>query len=412
MRLGTSIDTKLILSKVMLSVVFLSVVTPNAAAQQEEFTASDKAVRLAQRSIIVDGHIDAPYRLVENWADITKATEDGDFDYPRAKAGGLNAPFMSIYVPAELDGTDKSTQKAHEMIDRVEALLGRAPGKFAIARSPRDVEQHFARGIMSLPLGMENGAPIHGNLNNLQVFYDRGIRYITLTHAKSNNISDSSYDDNRQWGGLSAFGEQVVVEMNRLGIMVDISHVSDDAFYEAIEVAKAPMIASHSSLRNFTPEFERNMSDDMVKKLAENGGIIMINFGSTFVDAEARAWSDKRSEERKKVEEKFGKDSKQAKSFNKKYREQNPLPYADLSDVIEHIDYAVKLVGIDHVGLGSDYDGVGDSLPVGLKDVSTYPNLIQGLIDKEYSDQDIKKILGGNLLRVWREVEKIAAETD
>lgn len=377
---------------------------------EKGFTASESARELAKNSIIVDGHIDVPYRIYDEWEDVGSATDGGDFDYPRAIAGGLNAPFMSIYVSAALDGTDASTLRAHHLIDHVEALVGRWPDKFAIAKSPADIQKHFEQGLISLPLGMENGAPLQGSLEKLSEFYDRGIRYITLTHSKSNIISDSSYDENRQWGGLSEFGKQVVVEMNRLGIMIDISHVSDDAFYDAIETTKAPMIASHSSLRTFTPGFERNMDDAMVRALAKNGGIIMINFGSTFVDKTAREWSDKRSAAIKEMELKHGKDSDKVMQFKNAYRDQNPFPYANLDHVISHIDYAVKLVGIDHVGLGSDYDGVGDSLPIGLKDASTYPALIQGLMEKNYSKSDIKKILGENLLRVWRQVEAIATE--
>ena len=274
--------------------------------------------------------------------------------------------------------------------------------------SADDIEAQFEKGLISLPMGMENGSPIQGDLKNLDVFYKRGIRYITLTHAKSNNISDSSYDENKQWDGLSPFGEKVVSEMNRLGIMVDISHVSDAAFYDAVKISKAPMIASHSSLRSFTPKFERNMDDAMVKALAKNGGVIMINFGSTFLSAQARAWSDQQKRERAMLVEKHGEDSDVVKGFSEAFRAKNPLPYADVANVVDHIDHAVKLVGIDHIGLGSDYDGVGDSLPTGLKDVAAYPNLIQGLLDRNYSDSDIKKILGGNTLRVWREVEAAA----
>lgn len=370
---------------------------------------SQKAFELAKKSIIVDGHIDVPHRVFAKWVDVSAATLNGNFDYPRAAAGGLNAPFMSIYVPASLDGTDASTQRAHQLIDQVEALVGRSADKFAIAKSPDDVEQHFDEGLISLPMGMENGAPLQGKLENLDVFYERGIRYITLTHSKSNNISDSSYDETRQWDGLSPFGEKVVAKMNKLGIMVDISHVSDAAFYDTIKISRAPVIASHSSLRAFTPGFERNMDDEMIKALAENGGIIMINFGSTFVKAQARKWSDTRSTEKKKVEAKYGQDSEQVAQFDDAYREKTPLPYANRNDVIEHIDYAVKLIGVDHVGLGSDYDGVGDSLPHGLKDVASYPNLVQGMLDKGYSESDIQKILGANFLRVWREVEKVAS---
>jgi membrane dipeptidase len=377
-------------------------------SQVSAITVSDKANKLAQENIIIDSHIDVPYRLEEKWVDVTKATEDGDFDYPRAKQGGLNAPFMSIYIPASLDNSTNSTKLADKLIDYVEAIVGRAPDKFAIASSTADVEQQFAKGLISLPLGMENGSPIQGDLANLKHFYERGIRYITLAHSQANHISDSSYDLRRKWKGLSPFGKELVQEMNKVGVLIDISHVSDAAFYQTIELSKTPVIASHSSLRAFTPGFERNMDDEMIKALGKNGGVIQINFGSTFVTKRANAWSKKRSAEQKKVEEKFGKDSDQYKGFRAKFTEQNPLPYATLDSVLDHIDHVVTLIGIDHVGIGSDYDGVGDSLPTDLKDVSTYPNLIQGLLNRGYSDKNIVKILSGNFMRVWKTNEEYA----
>ncbi|MGO4890826.1 dipeptidase [Flavobacterium sp. W21_SRS_FM6] len=381
----------------------------SSAIADTAYVASEKAKKLAYDNILIDTHIDVPYRLNKHWEDVTQATEKGDFDYPRAKQGGLNAPFMSIYVPASLDSSPESTALADKLIDYVEAIVGRAPEKFAIAKSTADVEQQFKQGLISLPMGMENGSPIQGSLDNLKHFYDRGIRYITLAHSQSNHISDSSYDIRRQWKGLSPFGKELVVEMNKMGILVDISHVSDDAFYQAVEISKVPLIASHSSLRAFTPGFERNMDDDMIKALGKNGGVIQINFGSTFVSKMARTWSDAFSKKRKEVEEQEGADSATSQTFAKTYAEKNPLPFATLETVLDHIDHVVKLIGIDHVGIGSDYDGVGDTLPVGLKDVSTYPNLVQGLLDRGYSDADIVKILSGNLLRVWRETEEYAA---
>lgn len=367
--------------------------------------ASQKAKDIAHKYIVVDGHIDVPYRLNQKWEDVTKATDGGDFDYPRAKIGGLNAPFMSIYVPASLDKSSESTKLAHKLIDFVEAIVGRAPGKFAIATSPQQVEQQFEQGLISLPMGMENGSPIQGDLANLRIFHQRGVRYITLAHSQSNHISDSSYDVRRKWKGLSPFGKEVVREMNSLGMMLDISHVSDAAFYQVIELSKAPVIASHSSLRTFTPGFERNMDDEMLKALGKNGGVVMINFGSTFVDQVARSWRTKMSKLRDPIAQEFGDTSEQYKNFEKNYRANTPFPFAGVDTVLDHIDHVVKLIGIEHVGIGSDYDGVGDSLPEGLKDVSTYPNLVQGLLDRGYTEQDIAKILGGNLLRVWREVE-------
>ncbi|MGY0576882.1 MAG: dipeptidase [Paraglaciecola chathamensis] len=372
--------------------------------------ASEEATQLTQDTILIDSHIDVPYRVNEKWVDVTKATEDGDFDYPRAKAGGLNAPFMSIYVPASLDDSDESTALAHKLIDYVEAIVGRAPDKFAIAKNVADVKSQFEQGLISLPMGMENGSPIQGNLDNLKTFHERGIRYITLAHSQSNHIADSSYDIRRKWKGLSPFGKTLVEEMNNIGVMVDISHVSDKAFYQAIEVSKVPVIASHSSLRKFTPGFERNMDDDMIKALGENGGVIQINFGSTFVSKISQNWRNQMTAKRKALVEKEGKDSPLVAAFDEQYIAKNPFPFANVDTVLDHIDHVVELIGIDHVGIGSDYDGVGDSLPEGLKDVSTYPNLVQGLMDRDYSEADIKKILSGNFLRVWQAVEDYAAK--
>lgn len=382
---------------------------PVFATEQKKYTASEQAIAIAKETIIVDGHIDVPYRVKEKWVDVTKATEGGDFDYPRAVKGGLNAPFMSVYVPASLDNSPESTQLAHELIDSVEAIVARAPDKFAIAKSPSEVKAQFEKGLISLPMGMENGSPLQGDLANLEAFYKRGIRYITLAHSQANHISDSSYDLRRKWKGLSPFGKTLVTEMNNIGIMLDISHVSDDAFYQVIELTKVPVIASHSSLRRFTPGFERNMNDEMIKKLGENGGVVMINFGSSFVSKEAGQWRTGLTNAKKALIEKEGEDSPKLANFEEEYRKTVPYPYSTLDEVLDHIDHVVELVGIEHVGIGSDYDGVGDSLPIGLKDVASFPNLVQGLLDRDYTRADIEKILSGNVLRVWQQVETYAA---
>ena len=366
------------------------------------------ARRIAQSSIIADTHIDVPYRLEKKYADVSAATEDGDFDYPRAVTGGLNVAFMSIYTPAELEAEGRSREVAESLIDKVEELVARSPDKFAIARSVADVREQFKAGLISLPLGMENGSPIEGELRNIEYFYDRGIRYITLTHSLSNHISDSSYDDHRQWNGLSEFGFDVVREMNRLGMMIDVSHVSDPAFWQIIATSKAPVIASHSSARHFTPGFERNMNDEMIVALAKRGGVIQINFGSSFISQATRDYSDARAAARKQYLAQ-NPDLLEAdiySSFAESYAEEHgPLPFATLNDVLDHFDHVVSMVGVDHVGIGSDYDGVGDSLPTGLKDVASYPNLVQGLLERGYSEAEIVKILGENLLRVWQDVE-------
>ncbi|NQV86590.1 MAG: membrane dipeptidase, partial [Woeseiaceae bacterium] len=373
-----------------------------------------EAKRIAKTSIIVDTHIDVPYRLEFTPADISIATDTGDFDYPRAQNGGLNAPFMSIYTPASLEAEGRSKVIANGLIDIVEEIVDRSPDKFAIALSPSDVRKQFAAGLISFPLGMENGSPIEGDLANLRYFFDRGIRYVTLSHGLSNHISDSSYDEHRQWNGLSEFGVEVVEEMNRLGIMVDVSHISDDAFWQVIELSRAPVIASHSSARHFTPGFERNMADDMIKALAEKGGVIQINFGSSFITADAQAYSKAQGVAREAYAAEHPEISKLDiyRQFSAIYAaEHGKIPYATTEDVLNHIDHVVALTSIDHVGIGSDFDGVGDSLPIGLKDVSAYPNLIKGLLDRGYSVEDIQKILGENLLRVWQAVEDYAATT-
>ena len=308
----------------------------------------------------------------------------------------------------ENKGTSKTTAK--NLISLVEDLVKKNPDKFALAYSVADVTKQFNTGVISFPMGMENGSPIEGKIENLKYFYDKGIRYITLAHSKSNHISDSSYDENKRWNGLSPFGKKVVEEMNRLGIMVDISHVSDSAFYQVLEISKAPAIASHSSCRYFTPGWERNMSDEMIKKLAEKGGVIQINFGSSFLKKDIREKSSAVYSYISNYVSRNKLTPKEEKEFRTKYYAEHNPGYASVKDVVAHIDHVVKLVGIDYVGLGSDFDGVGDSLPEGLKDVSQYPNLIYELLKAGYSEKDIEKICSGNILRVWSEVEKIAEE--
>jgi membrane dipeptidase len=342
------------------------------------------ANELAHKYIITDGHVDLPYRLqvrnfrlTKEYLGIPIQTDDGDFDYERAKQGGLDAPFMSIYIPAsyQVDGGAKNF--ADSLIDMVQGIAEAHPDKFAIAKSPKDVKAQFKQGLLSLPMGMENGAPIEESLSNVRYFKDRGISYITLTHSKDNQICDSSYDTTRTWNGLSPFGRQVVAEMNKVGIMVDISHVSDSTFYQVMEISKAPCIASHSSVRHFTPGFERNMNDDMLRVLGENDGVIQINFGSTFLDGEIQKQRDALRD--KLMAELAAKNlnyrDEAAKAVIAAFQKANPSVYSDVQMVANHIDRVVKIAGIDHVGLGSDYDGVGDSLPTGLKDVSQYPNL-------------------------------------
>jgi membrane dipeptidase len=371
-----------------------------------------RAQDLAHEIIILDGHIDTPYRLNNESEDVSARTESGDFDYVRCVEGGLDAPFMSIFTPARLEKEGRSKSVSDSLIDLVEGFANDHPDKFVVTVSPDEAKANFGAGRVSLCLGMENGSPIEGDLANVKHFFDRGVRYITLAHSKDNHICDSSYDTTGTWQGLSDFGRELVREMNRVGIMVDISHVSDNAFWQIMDITDAPVIASHSSCRHFVPEFERNISDDMIRRVAENGGVVQINFGSTFISKRANVFYDDYAEQRNRYLEEngFERHGDEESEFKAKYFEENPFPFADVQDVADHVDHVAKLVGVDHVGFGSDFDGVGDSLPIGLKDVSQYPNLIHELLARGYSDADIEKIASGNVFRVWREVERVASQ--
>ncbi len=344
--------------------------------KRERDKINDLAQELAQEMVIIDTHLDTPIQLYMqqdkngSYEDITKKSSL-HFDFDRAVSGGLNVPFFVIFTPPSAEEKGTAFEMAKDLIEILEDIMNKNPGKFRLVKSPEEITNE--KNIMQVVYGMENGAPIESKLSNIKLFSDMGINYITLAHSKSNHISDSSYDENKNWGGLSPFGRKVVAEMNKQGVMIDISHVSDAAFYEVLKLTKTPVIASHSSLRHFVPGFERNVSDDMLRELAKNGGVIQICFGSEFI------------------------------AEKKKY----PNLVVTVKDVADHIDRVKKLVGIDHVGIGSDYDG-WRNFPVGLEDTSTYPNLIRELLSRNYTKEEIEKVFGRNLLRVWREVKKFS----
>ena len=394
-----------------LFVIFLFLILQSCSESKISLNADE----IAQDSLILDSHIDVPYRL---WSQHLEGLEiddisgptNGDFDFIRARKGGLNVPFFSIYLPASTEEDGTSHKMANDLIDMVEDIVTLYPEKFLLIKSVDDLSSLTNKNIVGIALGMENGAPIQGDLSRVEYYYDRGIRYITLTHSKTNHISDSSYDENIQWHGLSEFGKTLIEEMNKVGLMIDISHVNDEAFYQAIELSQVPVIASHSSLRHFTPGFERNVDDVMLNKLAEKGGVLQINFGSSFISQRPRDYMDLMNNF---LELKFGQSTEGVSEevineARKEFFSKNKYPYATLDEVLDHFDRVINLVGVDHVGIGSDYDGVGDTLPIGLKDVSSYPSLIEGFLERGYSREDIDKILGGNLIRVWKEVEEYA----
>jgi len=406
--------TRLIL---LSAIVFCSCTSQQSiiAPVEPKETLEQKANRLAQEYIITDGHVDLPYRLkiqnfrlTKDYLGIPIETDDGDFDYKRAKEGGLDAPFMSIYLPSGLQQEKGASRRlADSLITMIESIASIHPSYFEMAYSVKDCKRIAKEGKIALPMGMENGSGIEDDLSLIKHFKDRGISYITLTHAKDNLICDSSYDTTGTWSGLSPYGEEVVHEMNRVGIMVDISHVSDLTFYDVMDLTDVPVIASHSSCRKYTPGFERNMDDAMIKRLGEEQGVIQINFGSSFLDKEvADRIDDSRKELGALLEEKgLSWRDEAAKEIMDQYQKDHPVLLSDVKMVANHIDHVVSIAGVDHVGLGSDYDGVGDTLPRGLKDVSQYPNLIKELLERGYSDDDIAKICYKNVFRVWSAVE-------
>jgi len=375
------------------------------------------ALNLAQKYIIADGHVDLPYRLKitnfrleKEYLGIPYQTNSGDFDFVRAKKGGLDAPFMSIYIPSKLQIEGGAKELADSLINMVEYIAKNQPQYFTIATNPKDIIKAKKAGKIALPMGMENGAPVENDLTLIPYFKKRGISYITLTHAKDNKICDSSYDTTRTWNGLSPYGYRTLDEMQKNGIMIDISHVSDSTFYQTIRHVNVPVIASHSSCRKFTPGFERNMSDDMIRRMKINGGVIMVNFGSSFLDGTIDPYNDSlRTVYQSLMAEKgIIEDSDEGKIFKESFQNQYPKLYSDVDKVADHIDHIVSLAGVEQVGFGSDYDGVGDSLPKGLKDVSDYPNLIYVLLKRGYSGKEIEKMCSGNLFRVWNKVLKKA----
>jgi membrane dipeptidase len=372
---------------------------------------SSRAKRLHQQAIVIDLHMDTPQRMLDEDFDMGARDAKGHADIPRMREGGLDAGFMSIYVDMERYTGDVATKRALRLIDSVQAQVARHPDQLVLATSAADIRRAHQAGKIALLMGMEGGTPIVDDLRLLRNFYRLGVRYMTLTHGLNNNWADSATDQPRH-NGLTEFGKDVVREMNRLGIMVDVSHVSDDTFYDALEVSQAPLIASHSSVRALS-NVPRNMSDDMIRALARKGGVIHINYFVRFLDQNyADAWA-KLGEEAdarvKALSEQYRDDDRAFLEAYWRLDEEyhSRMPRVSWGRIIDHIDHAVKVAGVDHVGLGSDFDGA--MMPDGMNDASYLPRITQALLDRGYREEDIRKILGGNTLRVMEEVERVAA---
>ncbi|MGD0342149.1 MAG: dipeptidase [Bacteroidales bacterium] len=362
------------------------------------------ALKICENSIILDSHIDWPEWLLDNHEDISGRTLKGDFDLERAKKGGLNAALSVIYVSSAYD-VEKGRIMADSMLKLVNYYVKTYPDKFALARNPNDVRKNFNNKLFSIILCMENGAPAGNDLGYFKYLKEKGIVYVTLCHNKVNQISDSNFDPDRKWKGLSPYGLEVIGELNRLGIMVDISHSTDSTVFQSLRYSKAPIIASHSSCRYFVPGLERDLSDTLIKAIAHKNGVVMINFGSMFLDSiclrncnEAINWLDSK---------KIDMDSKEGIEYLQKFAETHKIR-SNSKGIVDHIDHIVKIAGIDYVGIGSDFDGVGPSQPSDVPDVSGYPAIVCELLRRGYNEDAIKKILSGNFLRVWNNVIAIA----
>lgn len=367
-----------------------------------------KARDIHEKAVVIDTHCDTPMAMLEQGIDIGKKQQRTDVDLIRMKQGGVDASFFAVYVSNRLDEKHPA-RNALEMIDEIYYQVDAHPELAEMAFSSADILNIEKKGKRAILIGMENGGPLEGSLRLLRDFYRLGARYITLTHIDNNDICDSSTAEKPRWNGLSPFGRQVVEEMNRLGMMIDVSHISDRAFWEVLEVSRAPVIASHSCVRALC-DTPRNLTDDMIRGLADKGGVIQINFFSAFLDPEyknrAEAIRKKIAPQREKLKEKYRDNQNQYWNEVFKLWTKHAPPPPDIGILIKHIDHVIKLVGPDHVGLGSDYDGAS-SYPRGLEDVSGFPLITYHLLKAGYQEPDIVKILGGNLLRVFKQVETI-----
>jgi membrane dipeptidase len=367
---------------------------------------------LHERAIVVDAHVDTTQRLIfDPRFDLGARHDDGNLDIPRMREGGLDAVFFSIWVPGDVTGPIAVT-RAFDQIDAVREAVRTHPKDLVLATTAADVRRAAREGRIATLMGLEGGHMIDDDIRQLRNFAALGVRYMTLTHFKNNNWADSSTDAPAH-NGLTAFGKDVVREMNRLGMMIDVSHVADKTFDDVIGLTTAPVIASHSSIRVIS-NHPRNMTDDMMRALAKNGGVIMINYHAPFLSEEFRVASEKRygdvASALAEMSAKCGGNEACATMESERRDRQamtaGQMPSVRWEKIAEHIDHAVKVVGADHVGLGSDFDGA--TMPFGMEDASKLPAITDALVKKGYSDRDVHKILGGNMLRVMEAVEKAA----
>ena len=400
--------------KTLLTVCLISGTLMSFASEKMQTKLEKKARRIHEKCLTVDTHCDTPMLMIKPDFSVREEHQapQSRVDLPRMKKGGLDAMFFAVFTaqrPRNQENYEKTYKLAHQMLDSIHAMLKRDNDLATLALNADDLARIEKNGKRAIYIGMENGFPLAKDLSRVEEFYKLGVRYITLCHSYHNDICDSSSDSKpAEHNGVSEFGKQVIAEMNRLGMMVDVSHASDKSFFDAIELSKAPVIASHSSVRAIA-HHNRNMTDEMIKKLAEKGGVIQICLLDEYVkdpDTTSVKFQRMKIIHKKYREEINNMTEAQKEALFKEWDEvqaMNPESMPDVKDLCDHIDHVKKLVGVDYVGIGSDFDGGG-----GLRDcadVSQFPNITMELLRRGYTENEIKKIWGGNLLRVFREVE-------
>ena len=388
-----------------------ALVLSHSAPSGQAEAVSPRAKQLHDRAIVLDTHADTTQRMVfDPRFNIGERHSDGHIDIPRMRDGGMDSVFFSIWVPSDVTGPI-AVKRALDQIDAVREAVRLQPNDLALATTAAEVRDAVKAGKIAALMGMEGGHMIDDDMRLLRIYAALGVRYMTLTHFGNNNWADSS-TDKPVHNGLTPFGKDVVREMNRLGMMVDISHVADKTFFDVLALTKAPVIASHSSSRAIA-NHPRNMTDDMMRALAKNGGVVMINYHAAFLSEEFRVASEKQSgdvvAEMAALSKMCGGNEActtlEGERLDHEAMQKGTLPKVGWEKIIEHIDHAVKVAGADHVGLGSDFDGA--TMPIGMEDASKLPKITDALLKKGYSDADVEKILGGNLLRVMEQVEKV-----
>jgi len=392
-------------------VVFFLLIVISAAAQPRDERLWQRAIQIHRRAIVIDTHNDVTTPMTNDDYDLS-GTPPTPYrtSIARMKQGGLTAEFFSLYVKPWYVEHGGAARRTLDMIDSVYRAVERHPNDLMLATSAADIRRAKQQGKIAALMGIEGGHAIEDSLATLREFHRLGVRYMTLTWNNTNNWADAGRGEKKHHG-LSDFGREVVREMNRLGMLVDVSHVSDETMSDALDVSKAPIIASHSSARALS-NVPRNIPDDLLKRIAKNGGVVQVNFYSVFVDAATVSPQSAERDKRLKAQqdalnEKYKNDPERLAEESDKLEAANPLPPLPISKLIDHIDHIVKVAGIDHVGIGADFDGAND-MPEGAKDVSMLPNITYELLKRGYSERDIRKILGENLLRVFAEAERVA----